>query len=134
MATAQPTTEQAPRERNDDCRFSSDQYHWLIDAGILTTDHKVELIGGQILTMPPMGEEHGDSIGDLATWLSDRRGQDYLPRYQVTFRLAEGFTPDPDFVLLRREGGYRRPNRPTAADTLLVIEVAHSSLAVGAPV
>ena len=53
-----------------------------------------------------------------------------MPRCQVTFRLAEGFTPDPDFTLLRyRADGYRGDNRPTAADVLLVIEVADSSLA-----
>ncbi len=130
MATAEPITGQAPPEEKDHCKFSSDQYHWLIDAGILTTDHKVELIGGQILTMPPMGDEHGDSIGDLNTWLSDRRGQDYVPRCQVTIRLVEGFTPDPDFILLRyKEAGYRGDNRPTVADVLLVIEIAYSSLA-----
>ena len=129
MTTAQPATAQPPPEEKETCKFSSDQYHWLIEAGILTTDHKVELIGGQILTMPPMGDEHGDSIGDLNLWLNDRRGQDYVPRCQVTFRLAEGFTPDPDFVLLRyKEEGYRGANRPTAADVLLVIEVAYSSL------
>lgn len=130
MTTAQPTTGQAPPEEKDHCKFSSDQYHWLIEAGILTTDHRVELIGGQILTMPPMGDEHGDSIGDLNIWLVLQAGQDYVPRCQVTIRLAEGFTPDPDFVLLRyKEAGYRGENRPTAADVLLVIEVADSSLA-----
>ncbi len=133
MTTAQPTagqaTGQAPPEEKDSCKFSSDQYHWLIEIGILTTDHRVELIGGQILTMPPMGDEHGDGIRDLTIWLSDRRGQDYIPQCQVTIRLAEGFTPDPDFVLLRcKEEGYRGENRPTVADVLLVIEVADSSL------
>lgn len=129
MTTAQPTTAQPPPEEKDHCKFSSDQYHWLIEAGILTTDHKVELIGGQILTMPPMGDEHGDSIGDLNIWLVQHAGREYVPRCQVTFRLAEGFTPDPDFVLLRyKEAGYRGENRPTAADVLLVIEVADSSL------
>ena len=39
----------------DQCKFSSDQYHWLIEAGFLTTDHKVELIEGVILAMPPQG-------------------------------------------------------------------------------
>ena len=133
MTTAQPTarqaTGQAQPEEKDSCKFSSDQYHWLIEAGILTTDHRVELIGGQILTMPPKGDEHGDSIGDLNTWLIDRRGQDYIPQCQVTIRLGEGFTPDPDFVLLRyKEAGYRGENRPMVTDVLLVIEVADSSL------
>ena len=129
MTILQGASDQAPPVERETCKFSSDQYHWLIEAGILTTDHRVELIGGQILTMPPMGDNHGDSIGDLNTWLIDRRGQDYLVRCQVTIRLAEGFTPDPDFTLLRyREGGYRGGNRPTVADVLLIIEVADSSL------
>ena len=43
--------------------------------------------------------------------------------------MAEGFSPDPDFTLLKyRQGGYGRGPRPTAADVLLVIEVADSSL------
>ena len=129
MATAQPTSLKAPPRETERCRFTSDQYHWLIDAGILTTDHKVELIGGEILTMPPMGDDHGDSISDLTAWLSDRRGEYYVLRCQVTIRLAEGFTPDPDFTLLRyREDGYGPHHRPSAADVLLVIEVADSSL------
>ena len=130
MTAARPTSEKKlPREK-ERCMFTSDQYHWLIDAGILTTDHRVELIRGEILTMPPMGDEHGDSIGGLELWLTDHRAQDYIPRCQVTIRLAEGFTPDPDFTLLRyREDGYGSHHRPSAADVLLVIEVADSSLA-----
>ena len=129
MTTARGTSGQAPPQEKAPCKFSSDQYHWLIETGILTTDHRVELIGGQILTMPPMGDNHRDAITDLNLWLSDRRGQDYLPESQVTIRLAEGFTPDPDFTLLRyKEAGYRGENRPTAEDVLLIIEVADSSL------
>ena len=130
MTAAQPTSEKAPPRQRDCCKFTCDQYHWLIDAGILTTEHRVELIAGEILTMPPRGDQHGHSIGDLELWLADHRAQDYIPRCQVTIRLAEGFTPDPDFILLRyREDGYGRHHRPEAADVLLVIEVADSSLA-----
>ena len=130
MTTAQGISGQAPPEEHNLCKFSSEQYHWLIEAGILTTEHRVELIGGRILTMPPMGDYHGDSLGDLNIWLVQQAGNDYIPRCQVTIRLGEGFTPDPDFILLRyREGGYRGNNRPTAADVLLAIEVADSSLA-----
>lgn len=46
----------------------------------------------------------------------------------MTIRLAEGFTPDPDFTLLRyRKEGYGSHHRPSAADVLLVIEVVDSS-------
>ena len=130
MTTAIPAAAgRAPAPGKEPCKFTSRQYQWLIEEGYLTTDHKVELIEGEIRSMPPMGEYHGDSIGHLTTWLSDRRGQEYVLRCQVTIHLAEGFTPDPDFVLLRyREDEYRRGNRPQASDVLLVIEISDSSL------
>ena len=131
MTTTPGASVQETAQQTGKCRFSSDQYHWLIEAGILTTDHKVELIGGEILPMPPMGDNHGDSISDLALWLSDHRAQGYIPRCQVTIRLAEGFTPDPDFTLLRyREDGYGPHHRPNAGDVMLIIEVSDSSLAL----
>ena len=130
MATTQDASARATAQPNGQCLFSSDQYHWLIEAGILTTDHKVELIGGHILPMVPMGDNHGDSISNLNIWLVKQAEQNYAPRCQVTIRLSEGFTPDPDFTLLRhREDGYGPHHRPNAADVLLVIEVADSSLA-----
>ena len=111
------------------CKFSSEQYHWLIDSGILTTEHRVELIGGEIRSMAPTGDEHGDSIELLNNWLATRAGQLYNVRCQSTLRVAEGFTPDPDFTLLKyRDGGYARGPRPTPEDVLLIIEVADSSL------
>ena len=129
MTTTQRASENSPPKEEGHCKFSSDQYHWLIEAGILTTEHHVELIGGEILPMPPMGDEHGDSIRGSNIWLVQHAGQHYIPQCQVTIRLAEGFTPDPDFILLRyKEAGYRGDNRPTADDVLLVIEVADSSL------
>ena len=130
MTTAIPAAAgRAPAPGKEPCKFTSRQYQWLIEEGYLTTDHKVELIEGEIRSMPPMGEYHGDSIGHLTTWLSDHRGQEYVLRCQVTIHLAEGFTPDPDFILLRyREDEYRRGNRPQASDVLLVIEIADSSL------
>lgn len=130
MATTQDASARATAQPNGQCLFSSDQYHWLIEAGILTTDHKVELIGGHILPMAPMGDNHGRKIRQLTIWLVEHRAQDYIPQCQVTIRLAEGFTPDPDFTLLRyREDEYKEGVSPAVIDVLLVIEVADSSLA-----
>ena len=119
---------QATKE-TDKCRFSSEQYHWLIDSGILTTEHRVELIAGEIRSMAPTGDKHADSIELLNHWLVTRAKQVYNVRCQTTLRVAEGFTPDPDFTLLKyRDGGYARGPRPTPEDVLLIIEVADSSL------
>ena len=130
MTTATPATAgRVPPPDQGPCKFTSRQYEWLIEEGYLTTDHKVELIEGEIRHMAPMGENHGKGIRQLTIWLVDHRGQVYIVQCQVTINLAEGFTPDPDFVLLRyREDEYRRGDRPQASDVLLVIEVSESSL------
>ena len=120
---------QAQAPGKEPCKFTSKQYQWLIEEGYLTTEHKVELIEGEIRNMPPMGIEHRRSLRRLTLWLADRRGQDYIVQCQVTFHMAEGFTPDPDFVLLKyREDQYQTGQEPTAGDVLLVIEVSESSL------
>ncbi len=129
MTTAQEASGKAPTRVETPCRFTSQQYHWLIEAGILTTEHRVELIGGEIRSMAPMGPAHRRSMRQLTSWLGDRRGQNYVLECQLTIEMAEGFSPDPDFVLSRyREGGYPAGENPGIADVLLVIEVADSSL------
>ena len=127
MTSTQPATKQQAGRKP--CKFTSEQYHWLIESGILTTEHNIELIAGEIIGMAPMGDEHGNSIEQLNTWLVIRADDKYNVRCQITLRVAEGFSPDPDFTLLKyRQGGYGRGPRPTAEDVLLVIEVADSSL------
>ena len=130
MTTTIPATAgQAPPPGKEPCKFTSRQYQWLIEEGYLTTEHKVELIEGEIRNMPPMGIEHGRSLRKQNLWLADHRGHDYIIQCQVTIHLAEGFTPDPDFVLLSyREDQYQAGQEPTADDVLLVIEVSESSL------
>ena len=130
MTTAIPSVAgQAPPPDKEPCKFTSEQYRWLIEEGYLTTYHKVELIEGEIRSMAPMGIEHGRSLRKLTQWLVDQRGQDYIVQCQVTIHLSEGFTPDPDFTLLRyREDQYQANHEPIATDVLLIIEVSESSL------
>ena len=129
MTTKRRTADQAPPGKNGPCKFTSRQYHWLIEQGYLTTDHKVELIEGEIKSMPPMGERHGHVLTKLYLWLARHAGDYYIPQCQVTIHLAEGFTPDPDFTLLRYQEHMYPPGQSRGSqDVLLAIEVADSSL------
>ena len=110
-------------------KYSSHQYRWLINNGILTTEHKVELIKGEIRPMEKMGPAHRRSMRQLTTWLALQAGDKYVLECQLTIELAEGFTPDPDFILARwKEDGYPEGENPGKTDVLLAIEVADSSL------
>ena len=133
MTSAQPSTGPAPADGGDNkepCQFTSRQYRWLIEEGILTTEHRVELIKGEIRNMPPMGDNHRHVMTRLTHWFVHHAGQDYIVGNQVTIPLSEGFIPDPDFTLLKYEEHMYPPGITLEPqDVLLAIEVADSSLA-----
>ena len=39
-------------------KFTVDQYHKMIESGILTADDRVHLIRGEIIEMSPIGTKH----------------------------------------------------------------------------
>ena len=127
MATPEPAkTEERELQPS---KYSSHQYRWLISNGILTTEYKVELIKGEIRPMEKMGPARRRSMRQLTTWLALQAGDKYVLECQLTIELAEGFTPDPDFILAKcKEDGYPEGQNPGKADVLLAIEVADSSL------
>ncbi len=107
-------------------RFTADEYHRMAEAGILTEDDRVELIAGEIVEMAAIGVRHADCLTALTDLLRELLGQEVSLRVQNPIHLAEGSEPQPDLALVKRRR-YRQTH-PTAADVLLVIEVAESSL------
>lgn len=106
-------------------RFTATEYHQMAEAGILTEDDRVELIDGEILEMSPIGAAHGECVGAMTDLLGPQiRGRARL-RVQSSIRLGDASEPEPDLALARRRR-YRQA-LPTAADVLMVIEVADSS-------
>ena len=110
-------------------RFTVDQYHQMGEAGILSPDCRVELIDGEIFEMSPIDPWHAGVVN----WLTHRfvtglggRAVVHVQNPTIVDRRSE---PQPDVMLLRpREDFYRRAH-PTPEDALLVVEVAHTSLA-----
>ena len=100
----------------------------MAETGVLSPSEKVELIHGEILLMSPPGPRHGAAV-DRATeaMLEVAKGR-AIVRTQGTVVLDEYAAPLPDIVLLAFRPDYYATRNPGAADILLIVEVADSSL------
>jgi Uma2 family endonuclease len=110
--------------------FSSEDYFRLGEEGILDEDDRVELFDGEIIAMSPIGGRHSKCVARLIKLLGPRVGDGEL-RIQDVLHLRKGREPQPDAAIYRLQAdgdGDDDDSQPTAADALLVVEVAESSL------
>ncbi len=109
-------------------RFTVDEYLAMEEAGILHEDDRIELIDGEIIIMPPIGDPHEVSTDWLTRLFVPPLIGRAIVRVQGAIRLNDHSAPQPDIAVLRERplsevGPYFPP------DVHLVIEVADSSLA-----
>jgi len=109
--------------------LSVDDYHRMGEAGIFARDERVELIEGEIITMAPIGNEHAN-LTSLLTGALFRAADDVARVWtQNPIRLSDLSEPQPDIALLAPRADDYRDGLPVPEDILLLIEIAHSSLA-----
>jgi Uma2 family endonuclease len=117
-------THPAPHAGVQRYRFTPDQFEQLGRMGLF--DHlRVELIGGEIVQMPPVGPEH--SVGKTYTagaW-QRRKQPKWHVRVDDPLRLGDS-EPVPDIAIVPGKPSDYRTQHPTTA--LLVIEIADTSL------
>ncbi len=111
-------------------RLDVGAYYKMAEAGILTPSDRVELIGGEIFDMTPIGSEHGGKTNRLNR-LFARTAADGLALVSVQspLRLDAYNEPEPDLMLLKPSADDYQGRHPNAADVLLLIEVSETSLA-----
>jgi Uma2 family endonuclease len=109
-------------------RFTVDEYHQMIDAGILGEDDNVELLDGWIVPKMPRKPIHDAVI----SWIINRRiaprlANGWFCRGQsaITTAVSE---PEPDIAVVRGSELDYTTRHPGPADMALVIEVGDSSL------
>lgn len=108
-------------------RLSLDDYQRMADAGILTQDSHVELIEGVILDMSPIGSYHAGIVAQIDRMFT-RQCASAIVWVQNPIRLGNYSEPEPDIVLVKPRDDYYKKSHPQAADVLLIIEVADSSI------
>jgi Uma2 family endonuclease len=108
-------------------RLTVEQYHEMADAGILTTEDRVELIEGMLvkkMTIYPLHAYAVELIADKVKALGIP-GWCYRTQQPITLSRSE---PEPDGALVRGSLVDYLDQHPSPGQTGIVVEVAESSL------
>jgi Uma2 family endonuclease len=108
--------------------ITADEYERMGEAGIFPRDARLELIGGEIFEMSPIGSPHAACVKFLIGLFSRLFGGALIVSVQDPVRLNDFSEPQPDVALLRWRDDFYRGAHPTAADVLLVVEVADTTV------
>ena len=107
--------------------FTIDTYQRLAELGVLREDDRVELIAGQVVEMTPIGDAHASCVRRLNRLFARTLLDVAVIDVQDPLVLGQHDAPQPDVTLLKpRDDAY--PHHPGPADTLLVVEVADTSI------
>lgn len=107
-------------------QLSIDDYHRMIEAGILDEDDHVELLEGVIVEMSPQGPKHARAIQQLCDPAFARVPEHHVVRCQLPLTLGPRSEPEPDVSVVLRADASSSSSHPTTA--ALVFEVAGDSL------
>lgn len=109
-------------------RWTVDEYHRMIAAGIITTQDCVELLEGYIIEMVPQEPPHASttsSVGNDFVLLFS--GKAWV-RQQLPITIPPNSEPEPDIAVVRLDPNRYRDAHPSPEDVYLLIEVSDSTL------
>lgn len=103
------------------------EYLRMGEAHVFAQHARLELMEGEIVEMAPIGSPHAAVVNALDTLLRVAAPA-AMVSVQNPLVLSERSAPQPDVVLLRPRADRYYHSHPTAADALLVVEVADTTL------
>ncbi len=109
-------------------KFTIEQYHKMVESGILTEDDRVELIRGEIIDMSPIGTKHAACVKRLNKLLSQKLRDRVLIAIQDPVELNDNSEPQPDVALLKPRDDFYATAHPQPQDIFLLIEVSDSTV------
>jgi Uma2 family endonuclease len=110
-------------------RFTVDEYHRMGETGILPEDSRIELICGDIVLREPIGAYHAGTVRRLDRLFTLGLGNRAIVSAQNPVQFPKEDTElQPDVALLRPRDDLYTSRHPQAADVLLLIEVADTTL------
>lgn len=107
--------------------FNVAEYHKMIEAGVLHEDDRLELLGGEIVTMSPIGSRHAAYVDRLNRLFTKQLGDSVIVRVQNPVELSDESEPQPDLSLLKPRADFYSAAHPKPDDIYLLVEVADTT-------
>ena len=109
-------------------RFTVDEYHRMIESGVLPPDEAIELLEGLVVPKMTRNPPH-DAALELAEDLIRRcLPEGWRVRIQSAITTPDS-EPEPDLVIVRGPARNRRTHHPGPDELALVMEIADATLA-----
>lgn len=106
-------------------RFTSHDLARMVEAGLIDSDERIELIDGEIIDMGSEGEAHWNARAKLVNWLVRRLPESIMLAPDGPLRLSAENEPEPDFYLFAANTNV---NDVRGESVLLVAEISDTSL------
>jgi Uma2 family endonuclease len=108
--------------------LSVQDYHRMVEAGILAADERVELIEGQLYKMAAKGTAHSAAVTRIDRVLSRLLAGKALLRFQDPVQLSDFSEPEPDVAVVQLDPLDYEDHHPTPGEVFWLIEVADTTL------
>lgn len=111
-------------------RFTADELHRMVEAGVLDEDAPIELLDGELVTMSPQGPRHSRLAVVIHDLLARALGpgihvQDHSPIDAGPWSL-----PEPDVAVVRGDARALLDRHPRPDELVVVIEISVTSQSV----
>ena len=107
--------------------FTVDEYETMGRAGVFPDGSRLELLGGEIVEMTPIGSQHASTVKRLTRLLVTGLGDRAVVGVQDPVVLSDLSEPQPDLSVLRPRADFYAGGHPRPNDVVLVIEVADTT-------
>lgn len=104
------------------------EYHRMVRARIIRDDERIELLGGILVEMPPLGQSHITAHTRIVKYLIERFGERLLVSGQASIVLTPTDEPEPDISLFLPETFDKPKSQWAGSDIVALIEISDSSL------
>ena len=108
-------------------QFTVDEYHRLINAGVIREGERIELLEGWLVQRTPIQPPHAVAVGLTSDRIDHLLSSDWIIRVRQPITLS-GSEPEPDVSVARGKDRDYLGHHPNRTTTGLVIEVADSTL------